>query len=85
MLRKLPPGEIGIMPGRNPAYVPVGELGWLSPIRPASSGGGYYLFRCRCGAQVSRIGRHVRKSVERGTVPKCSPECTGVKAEIATP
>lgn len=85
MLRKLPPGEIGDMPGRNPPYVPVGEQGWLTPIRAARSGGGYFIFRCRCGTEVSRIGRHVRTSVERGTVPKCSPTCTGTKPAGATP
>lgn len=82
--RALPPGMVGNLVPPDRAFVPTTELGWLSPIRVAKSGGGYFLFRCRCGNEVSRLARNVRKSAENGRTPKCSRECTGKPATEAS-
>jgi hypothetical protein len=81
--RKLPPGLVGNLVAPDRAFVPTTELGWLSPIRVAKSGGGYFLFRCRCGTEVSRLARNVRRSVADGATPKCSRGCTGAPAAEA--
>lgn len=79
--RKLPPGMIGNLVAPDRAYVPTSELGWLTPIRAARSGGGYWLFQCRCGESVSRLARNVRKSAEEGRTPRCQQSCSGVRVQ----
>jgi hypothetical protein len=76
-MRPLPKGSIGKLGGNNPLVVPTTELGWLSPVRPSASGGGWYRFRCRCGSEVIRMARDVRQAVKRGLVPRCRQTCTG--------
>lgn len=64
-------------PARN-AKAPVGELGWLTPVRPSKSGGGMWLWRCRCGdATVLKHARDTRAAVRRGQTPKCKRDCKG--------
>jgi hypothetical protein len=65
-------------PHGRPTIAPVGELGWLTPLRPTAGDAASYIFRCRCGTQVTRVARFVRKSLREGSVPRCSPKCTGV-------
>lgn len=74
--RKIPKGRVGPLPRRDPHIRPVGELGFLTPIRPAAAGGGWWLWKCRCGTQVSKLARYVRKHAESGATPKCSVKCT---------
>ena len=84
MKRRLHPGMISQAHGR-PTIAPEGEQGWLTPIRPTAGDPASYIFRCRCGTQVTRVARFVRKSVNGGAVPKCSPKCTGVPAQNNNP
>jgi hypothetical protein len=70
---------------RTGQYIDPGtaELGWLTPLRQSAGGGGYHLFRCRCGAEVAFASRQIRKAVKEGRTPKCSRVCLGVKTEGA--
>lgn len=77
--RKLPPGNIGPMQSRVPRVALDGELGWLTPLRPAACG--YHVFRCRCGVEVSKLARYVKRQAEGGATPKCSPTCPHQAAE----
>lgn len=80
--RKLQPGTFGNMGSRTPKVVPTGELGWLTPVRPAVSGGGNWIFRCRCTKTVIRIARHVQKNATEGYTPRCD-ECRKLPADGA--
>lgn len=51
------------------------EIGWLTPLRPSATGG-YHWFACRCGANVVKQTRFVRKSHASGRVVRCSNSCT---------
>ena len=74
-MRKMPPGTFGQLKSRVPRVVLEAELGFLTPVRPGSCG--YHVFRCACGAEVSRIAKSVTRAVREGRVPKCSPGCKG--------
>lgn len=78
MTRKLPPGKFGPLRSRIPRVALDGELGWLTPVRPAACG--YHVFRCVCGAEVSRPAKSVTRAVREGRTPKCSQRCAGVAA-----
>lgn len=73
--RLLPPGMVGNLVAPDRALVPVGECGWLTPIKGAASGGGFWSFRCRCNTVVSRLARNVIRAVRDGGVPRCSASC----------
>lgn len=79
-MRRQHPGMISLAHGR-PTIAPVGEQGWLTPIRPTAGDPASYIFRCRCGAEVTRVARFVRKRVREGSVPKCSQTCTGTREQ----
>lgn len=78
-MRKMPPGTFGQLKSRIPRVTLEGELGFLTPVRPAALG--FHIFRCRCGVEVSKQGKYVKRQVERGACPKCRPQCTGVPAQ----
>lgn len=56
---------------------PVGEHGFLTPVRATRGCAATWIWTCRCGATVTRPAKSVRKSVANGATPKCSPKCTG--------
>ncbi len=53
---------------------PVGEQGWLTPIRATEANPEAWLFVCRCGETVVKVARHVRRAVKAGSCPAC-PSC----------
>lgn len=65
-----------------PAIAPVGEQGWLTPIRATAGSASDWIFECRCGERVVRRAKDVRKSVALGATPKCKRLCTGVRAAV---
>lgn len=77
-MRKMPPGTFGQLKSRIPRVTLEGELGFLTPLRPAACG--YHVFRCVCGVEVSRIAKSVVRAVREGRTPKCSPGCAGEPA-----
>lgn len=81
MARRLQKGSFGTMRSRVPALVLTEEVGWLTPVKPSASGGGHYVFQCRCGETVIRVARDVRNSANQGNVPKCSRACTWKPSE----
>jgi hypothetical protein len=82
MQRRLaPPGVLSPMSSRVKRVVPEGEQGFWTPLRRAASDGGVYWWKCRCGNEVARVARDVVRAAKLGRTPKCSRECTGVKAE----
>lgn len=68
---------------RDQVIKPVGEHGYLTPVRATFGCKKTWIWTCRCGATVTREARHVRKSVNEGRTPKCSVKCTGVRKESA--
>lgn len=74
--RLLPKGRLGALPKLDKQIRPTGEIGWLRPLREAKAGGGWWLWRCRCGAEVSKLARNVRSQAAQGGTPKCSIKCT---------
>ncbi len=83
MKRRLAPGTFGDLKSRIPRVTFEGEVGFLTPVRQAMCG--YHVFRCRCGAEVSKVAKQVKRLAGRGGVPRCSPKCTGVPPEQAAP
>jgi hypothetical protein len=79
--RQLPKGRLGALPKLDKQIRPTGEIGWLSPQREANAGGGWWIWKCRCGTEVSKLARYVRKHAESGATPKCSVRCTWKPAE----
>jgi hypothetical protein len=79
----LPPGVIGEFENRVGAIAPVGEQGFLTPVRASAGDATYWHFVCRCGTKVIRKAKDVRKVVREGRTPKCSPKCDGKPATPA--
>lgn len=54
------------------AITPVGEHGWLTPIRQCHGDTQYWFWRCRCGDETTlRRAADVRKGLKRGATPRC--------------
>lgn len=61
--------------------VPVGEHGHLTPIRPTAGDRSIWLWKCRCGGDVTRQAKAVRKAVAAGRSPKCDACAKAERAE----
>jgi len=81
--RRLPKGRLGVLPKLDKQIRPTGEIGWLTPIREAKAGGGWWLWRCRCTTEVSKLARTVRSQAASGGTPKCSALTCTWKADEA--
>jgi hypothetical protein len=67
----------------RPVIVPVGEHGWLTPIRATAGSAAHYIWKCRCGADVVRPAKDVRKSVKLGRTPACDSCARMLRSEAA--
>ncbi len=81
--RRFPAAMAASLPNRNPVIAPVGEQGFLTPVRPTFGDPATYIWTCRCGATVTRPAKSVRKSVKDGATPRCSPKCDGLNKETS--
>lgn len=81
-MRREHPKLFGVARPR-PVIAPVGEQGWLTPIRATHGSASDWIFVCRCGEQVVKQAKDVRKSVALGHTPKCRRDCKGVPAAPA--
>jgi hypothetical protein len=52
-------------------FEPGTVCGWLTVIEQLTPTSRYTRFRCRCGAEVTRLHSQVRKSMRRGSRPSC--------------
>jgi hypothetical protein len=78
-VRREHPGQFSDATPR-PAIAPVGEQGWLTPVRATAGSASDWIFDCRCGTRVVRRAKDVRKSVSLGRTPKCRRDCLGAPA-----
>jgi len=62
------------------AVAPIGIQGWLTPIRACAGDATHWLFSCRCGVQVTRKAKDVRKSVKLGRTPACESCAKALKS-----
>jgi hypothetical protein len=81
MRRRFPAHMATITP--RAVIAPVGEQGWLTPVRASAGSASDWLFDCRCGTRVVKRAKDVRKSVSQGRTPKCSRDCKGVRVAEA--
>ena len=65
----------------RPVIEPVGEHGFLTPVRATRGCSATWIWTCRCGATVTRLAKSVRRSIVEGAVPKCSLKCPGERVE----
>ena len=50
---------------------PVGEQGWLTPVRATFGDKSMWIFTCRCGESVTRKAKDVRQRTKRGEFQAC--------------
>lgn len=67
-------------PKPNPVIAPIGEQGWLTPVRATAGSASDWIFICRCGTRVVKRAKDVRAAVSRGQTPKCARTCDGKPA-----
>ncbi len=56
---------------------PGSTWGWLTAVRQMTPTSTYTVFRCLCGAEVTRQHSMVRKAIRNGGSPRCKTHCKG--------
>lgn len=79
--RYTPPSKRLLRP--RAVIAPVGEHGWLTPVRPTAGDPATYIWTCRCGRTVTREAKGVRKAVALGRRPACESCARMLRSEAA--